>query len=118
MGSEYHGRLGMFPLDGGRTVVPKNPPTATTGNLYLGTGEGQLAKASFNGASVGTPTTVSQPNYTNAGATWRVSDRIYWAHTVAGTPTGSRIDVSMFNGGPIGVPWESSGSTTGSTPRA
>ncbi|MGW2626272.1 hypothetical protein [Micromonospora taraxaci] len=109
MGSEYHGRLGMFPLDGGRTVVPKTPPTATTGNLYLGTGEGQLAKASFNGASVGAPTTVSQPNYTSAGATWRVSDRIYWAHTVAGAPTGSRIDVSMFNGGAIGVPWESSG---------
>ncbi|MFG1779157.1 hypothetical protein ACGFIR_07740 [Micromonospora sp. NPDC049051] len=109
MGGEYHGRLGMFPLAGGRTITPKNPPTQTTGNLYLGTGEGQLAKVPFDGASVGAPTTVSQPNYTAAGATWRVSDRIYWAHTVAGTPTGSRLDISMFNGGTIGVPWESSG---------
>ncbi|MEH1102698.1 hypothetical protein [Micromonospora sp. CPCC 205561] len=109
MGSEYHGRLGMFPLAGGRTVVPKNPPTATTGNLYLGTGQGQLAKVPFNGTSLGSPTTVSQPNYTDAGATWRVSDRVYWAHTVPGAPTGSRIDVSMFNGVSIGVPWESSG---------
>ncbi|NJP33834.1 delta-60 repeat domain-containing protein [Micromonospora thermarum] len=109
MGGEYHGRLGMFPLSGGRYIVPKNPPTATTGNLYLGTGDGTVAKVPFNGASVGTPTTASQPNYTGAGATWRVGDRIYWAHTVAGTPTGSRIDISIFNGGTIGVPWESSG---------
>ncbi|QGN50928.1 hypothetical protein GKC29_22800 [Micromonospora sp. WMMC415] len=109
MGGEYHGRLGMFPLTGGRTVTPKNPPTATTGNLYLGTGEGQLAKVPFDGTNVGAPTTVSQPNYTGAGATWRVNDRIYWSHTVAGTPTGSRIDISMFNGGAIGVPWEASG---------
>ncbi|WP_438941309.1 hypothetical protein [Micromonospora craterilacus] len=109
MGNEYHGRLGVFPLAGGRTIAPKNPPTATTGHLYLSVGAGQLAKVPFNGAGIGSPTTVSQPNYTGAGATWRVSDRIYWSHLVAGTPTGSRIDISMFNGGAIGVPWESSG---------
>ncbi|MGS2617095.1 hypothetical protein ACVCAH_21605 [Micromonospora sp. LZ34] len=109
MAEEYHGRLGMFPLAGGRTITPKNPPTATTGNLYLGTGSGVLAKAPFDGAAVGAPATVSQPNYTVAGATWRVSDRIYWSHTVAGTPTGSRIDISLFNGGAIGAPWEASG---------
>lgn len=109
MGREYHGRLGMFPLAGGRTITPKNPPTATTGHLYLGTAEGQLAKVPFDGAALGAPTTVSQPTYTGAGATWRVSDRIYWSHLVPGTPTGSRLDISMFNGGAIGVPWESSG---------
>ncbi|PZF99952.1 hypothetical protein [Micromonospora deserti] len=109
MGEEYHGRLGMFPLAGGRTIVPKNPPTATTGNLYLRTGEGQLAKVPFDAGTLGDPSTVSQPNYTAAGATWRVADRIYWSHTVAGTPTGSRIDISMFNGGDIGTPWEASG---------
>ncbi|MGK5739740.1 hypothetical protein [Micromonospora sp. URMC 103] len=109
MGGEYHGRLGMFPLAGGRTITPKNPPTGTTGYLYLGTGEGQLAKVPFDGTAIGTPTTVSQPNYTGAGATWRVSDRIYWSHVVPGTPTGSRLDISMFTGGAIGVPWESSG---------
>lgn len=109
MGGEYHGRLGVFPLSGGRTVTPKTAPTASTGNLYLGTGEGTVAKVPFDGTTIGTPTTVSQPNYTGAGATWRVSDRIYWAHTVAGTPTGSRIDISMFNGTTVGAPWESSG---------
>ncbi|WP_406081599.1 hypothetical protein [Micromonospora sp. NBC_00858] len=118
MGGEYHGRLGMFPLVGGRTITPKNPPTATTGNIYLGTGEGQLAKVPFDGAAIGTPTTVSQPNYTGAGATWRVSDRIYWSHVVGGMPTGSRLDVSMFNGGAIGVPWESSGYNDWSNPAA
>ncbi|MFI6265500.1 hypothetical protein [Micromonospora sp. NPDC051006] len=109
MGEEYHGRLGMFPLAGGRTITPKNPPTATTGNLYLGTGPGTVAKVPFNGTTLGTPTAVSQPNYTAAGATWRVDDRIYWSHAVAGTPTGSRIDISLFNGGAIGAPWEASG---------
>ncbi|MEU8301004.1 hypothetical protein AB0C04_27415 [Micromonospora sp. NPDC048909] len=109
MGEEYHGRLGMFPLAGGRTITPRNPPTATTGNLYLGTGPGTVAKVPFNGTTLGTPTTVSQPNYTAAGATWRVDDRIYWSHAVAGTPTGSRIDISLFNGGAIGAPWEASG---------
>lgn len=118
MGEEYHGRLGMFPLAGGRAVTPKNPPTATTGNLYLGTGAGVLARVPFDGTSVGAPATVRQPNYTAAGATWRVADRIYWSHAVAGTPTGSRIDVSMFTGGAIGVPWEASGYNDWFTPAA
>ncbi|MEV4543653.1 hypothetical protein [Micromonospora echinaurantiaca] len=118
MAEEYHGRLGMFPLAGGRTVTPKNPPTATTGNLYLGTGSGVLTRVPFDGTSVGAPATVSQPNYTAAGATWRVADRIYWSHAVAGTPTGSRIDISMFTGGAIGVPWEASGYNDWFTPAA
>ncbi|MBQ1010105.1 hypothetical protein KBX53_03915 [Micromonospora sp. M51] len=109
MGDEYHGRLGMFPLAGGRTIAPKNPPSATSGNLYLSTAPGTVAKVPFDGTALGTATTVSQPAYTAAGATWRVDDRIYWSHTVAGTPTGSRIDVSLFNGGAIGSPWEASG---------
>ncbi|MFI7661705.1 hypothetical protein ACIBTW_22760 [Micromonospora parva] len=109
MGDEYHGRLGMFPLAGGRTIAPKNPPSATSGNLYVSTAPGTVAKVPFDGTALGTATTVSQPAYTAAGATWRVDDRIYWSHTVAGTPTGSRIDVSLFNGGAIGSPWEASG---------
>ncbi|WP_433539180.1 hypothetical protein ACQPZK_11390 [Micromonospora sp. CA-249363] len=109
MGEEYHGRLGMFPLAGGRTFTAKNPPSGSTGNLYLGAGSGAVSKVPFDGVTLGTPTTVSQPAYTASGATWRVDDRIYWAHTVAGTPTGSRIDVSLFNGGAIGSPWEASG---------
>lgn len=109
VGGEYHGRLGMFPRSGGRTIIPKAPSTATSGNLYLGTGEGELARVPFDGTGIGAPTTVSQPNYTGAGATWGMGDRIYWAHTVAGSPTGSRIDISMFPGGVVGAPWRSSG---------
>ncbi|WP_435206379.1 hypothetical protein [Micromonospora sp. bgisy143] len=109
MGEEYHGRLGMFPSAGGRTFTAKNPPSGSTGNLYLGAGAGAVSKVPFDGVTLGTPTTVSQPAYTASGATWRVDDRIYWSHTVAGTPTGSRIDVSLFNGGAIGSPWEASG---------
>ncbi|MGC4853037.1 hypothetical protein ACLQ24_06465 [Micromonospora sp. DT4] len=109
MGEEYHGRLGMFPLAGGRTFTAKNPPSGSSGNLYLGAGAGAVSEVPFDGATLGAPTTVSQPAYTASGAAWRVDDRIYWSHTVAGTPTGSRIDVSLFNGGAIGSPWEASG---------
>ncbi|SCG52780.1 hypothetical protein GA0074704_2833 [Micromonospora siamensis] len=109
MGNEYHGRLGMFPLSGGRTVTPKNPTTAQAGNLYLETADGELSKAPFDGTAVAAPTVQSQPNYAGAGATWGLGDRIYWAHTVAGTPTGSRIDISLFNGTTVGAPWEASG---------
>ncbi|WP_245736598.1 hypothetical protein [Micromonospora pattaloongensis] len=111
MGNEYHGRLGMFPLAGGRSVAPRNPPTVTDGFLYLGTANGQLSKVAFDGSAVdaATVTATSQPNFTRAGASWRVADRIYWAHTVSGTPSGSRIDVSTFDGTTVGAPWEASG---------
>ncbi|MFC3501893.1 hypothetical protein ACFOOK_13095 [Micromonospora krabiensis] len=109
MGDEYHGRLGMFPLAGGRTITPRTPPTATSGNLYVSVAPGQVARVPFSGSALGAPTTATQANYTGAGATWRVDDRIYWSRAVAGSPTGSRIDISMFNGGTIGVPWEASG---------
>ncbi|MER7169178.1 hypothetical protein ABT336_24345 [Micromonospora sp. NPDC000207] len=109
MGNEYHGRLGMFPLAGGRTVTPRNPSTAATGNLHLRTADGVLAKVPFDGSTLGTPATVSQPNWTGAGATWQVSDRIYWSRAVSGTTTGSRLDISLYNGTTIGASWEASG---------
>nr|WP_239099131.1 hypothetical protein [Micromonospora andamanensis] len=111
MGNEYHGRLGMFPLNGGRTITPKNPPMESSGHLYLNVGPGEVAKVPFDGSALDTANAavVSQPNYTGAGASWRVDDRIFWSHAVAGTPTGSRIDISLFNGTTIGEPWEASG---------
>ena len=109
MGNEYHGRLGMFPLSGGRSFTPKNPPSHTSGYLYLATAAGQLTKVAYNGVSLGAETVTSQPNVAGAGAVWRVSDRVYLARTVAGAPTGSRLDVAMFNGATVGVPWEASG---------
>lgn len=109
MGGEYHGRLGVFPAAGGRTVTPKNPPTAGSGYLYLGTAAGQLTKVAFTGTALGTATVSSQPNLTGAGAIWRVADRVYWGRTLSGTPTGTRLDISMFNGTTVGAPWEASG---------
>jgi len=109
MGNEYHGRLGMFPDAGGRTVVPRNPPTGGTGYLYLAAANGDLTKVPFDGATLGTAAVTNQPNLVDAGAVWRVHDRIYWARPVAGTDTGSRLDISMFNGSSVGGPWESSG---------
>nr|WP_205809111.1 hypothetical protein [Micromonospora sp. HNM0581] len=111
MGNEYRGRLGVFPTSGGRTITPKNPPTAGSGQLHLNVGPGDVARVPFDGTALdaASATVVSQPNYTGAGATWLVDDRIYWSRTVAGTPTGSRIDVSLFNGTTIGGSWEASG---------
>lgn len=109
MGGEYHGRLGVFPAAGGRTITPRNPPTAGTGHLYLGTAAGQLTKVDFTGTALGSTTVTSQPNLTGVGAIWRVDDRVYWARNLAGTPTGTRLDISMFNGGAVGAPWEASG---------
>lgn len=109
MGNEYHGRLGMFPIAGGRTINPQNPTTAATGYLYLNTAAGELTKVPFDGTTLGTPVVTSQPNLTDAGASWHAADRVYWAHTVAGTPSGSRIDISLFNGTTLGGPWEASG---------
>ena len=60
MGNEYHGRLGMFPVSGGRTVTPRTAPTATSGYLYLGTASGQLTKVPFDGTTLGTATVTSQ----------------------------------------------------------
>ncbi|WFE27044.1 hypothetical protein O7623_27935 [Solwaraspora sp. WMMD791] len=109
MGNEYHGRLGMFPHAGGRTIVPRNPPTATTGYLYLPSATGDLTKVPFDGSTLGAATVTNQPNLVDAGAVWRVYDRIFWARPVTGTTTGSRLDISLFNGNTVGAPWESSG---------
>jgi hypothetical protein len=109
MGNEYHGRLGMFPTFGGRDITPRNAPSAATGYLYLSDADGELTKTPFDGTTLGTPVVTSQPNLVGAGAMWRVWNRVYWSRTVAGTPTGSRLDISMFNGTTLGGPWESSG---------
>lgn len=109
MGGEYHGRMGMFPLAGGRVVQPKNATTASTGYLYLGTANGELTKVAFDGTSLGAEQVMNQPNFTHAGAVWQATDRIFWVNNnVSGYPNG-RLDASMFNGHTIGAPWEASG---------
>ncbi|MEH0843682.1 delta-60 repeat domain-containing protein [Micromonospora sp. CPCC 205711] len=109
LGNEYHGRMGLFPLAGGRTAPAVNAPTAASGYLYLGTASGQATKVSFDGTSVGAPVASSQPNLTSAGASFSVGNKLYWAKTDATAPNGSYLDVSIFSAGSVGAPWISSG---------
>jgi hypothetical protein len=98
MGNEYHGRFGLFPLAGGRTVPALDAPVATPGYLYLGTAANQLTKVPFNGATLGTPAASSQPSLSSAGVTMRVADKLYWS-------SGSQLGISIFNGSTVGAPW-------------
>ena len=99
MGNEYHGRLGMFPLSGGRTVPAANAPQGATGYLYLNTGTaGSLTKVPFDGTTLGTPTVVSQPNLTNVHAAFQIRDKLYWAGA-------TELQFSQFSSGSIGAAW-------------
>ncbi len=99
LGNEYHGRFGMFPLAGGRTVPVVEAPLAATGYLYAGESAGRLTRTAFSGTAVGASTVVSQPNLTGAGVAMRAADKLYW--DVAGD-----FGISSVNGaGTIGAPW-------------
>lgn len=110
-GGEYHGRMAMFPLAGGRVAPAVNAPQTTPGYLYLGGTDGQLTKVAFDGAAtLGAPTVVSQPNLTSAGATFVVHNKLYWSKTDATAPGGSYLAISTVSGsGNIGAPWVGSG---------
>ena len=109
LGREYHGRMGMFPLAGGRTVAAVNAPSATSGYLYLGGTAGRLTKVSFNGATLGTPVATNQPNVVAPGAAFVVGNRLYFARTDRTAGTNGQLLVSTFNRGTAGVPWLGSG---------
>ncbi|MGW5672899.1 hypothetical protein [Micromonospora sp. NPDC003776] len=109
LGNEYHGRMGLFPLSGGRTVAATNAPSAASGYLYVSSADGQATKVSFNGTTLGTPVGTSQPNLTAAGASFSIGNKLYWSKTDASAPNGSYLDVSIFSGGSVGAPWISSG---------
>ncbi|MEV0429300.1 delta-60 repeat domain-containing protein [Micromonospora sp. NPDC050495] len=109
VGNEYHGRLGHFPLAGGRTVAAVNAPSAASGYLYVSAADGQATKVPFDGSTLGTPVSSSQPNLTAAGAAFSVGNKLYWSKTDASAPNGSYLDVSIFSGGSVGAPWVSSG---------
>ncbi|MEV4483782.1 delta-60 repeat domain-containing protein [Micromonospora coxensis] len=109
LGNEYHGRMGLFPLAGGRTIPAVNAPSAASGHLYVGTGDGQTTKVPFDGSTLGTPEASAQPNLTSAGASFSLGNKLYWSKTDPTAPNGSYLDVSMFTGGTVGAPWISSG---------
>ena len=103
VGGEYHGREAYFPSAGGRTVAPADAPTAASGYLYLGAGNGKLTKVSYAGAGIGTPAVTTQPNLTSAKSAFVLSNKLYWA------TSGNLLNVSTFTAGTVGAPWLSSG---------
>lgn len=99
MGNEYHGRLGMFPLSGSRTVAASNAPQGGTGYLYLNTGvAGSLTKVPFDGTTLGTPTTVAEPNLTGVHAAFQYRDKLFWAGS-------TQMEFSQWTAGTAGAPW-------------
>jgi hypothetical protein len=99
MGDEYHGRMGLFPVSGGRTFTPGTANSGTPGYLYLRTGTNQLTKVAFNGTALGATSLSSQPNLTNIGAATTASDKLYWASS------SGPLEFSQFTGGTAGGPW-------------
>ncbi|MEV6595643.1 hypothetical protein AB0M36_02140 [Actinoplanes sp. NPDC051346] len=109
LGNEYHGRLGYFPEAGGRTIALQDAPQAASGNIYLGAGNGQVTKFAYGPDGLGAPTTVSQPQLTNARAAFALHNKLYWAKVDFSAPSGSVLNASMLTGGTIGAPWVGSG---------
>jgi hypothetical protein len=105
LGNEYHGRLAMLPLAGGRTIAVADAPKVTAGQLYLGAGNGTLTKQSFNGTTVGAGTASAQPNLTAYGASFLVGTKLYWAKSDPKAVRGSVLQASTFTAGKAGVPW-------------
>lgn len=105
LGKEYHGRMGMFPLAGGRTIAAVNAPSATSGYLYLGGVAGMLTKVPLNGTTLGAPVVTSQPNVVAPGASFVVGNRLYYARTDSAAGTRGQLQVASFAAGKAGVPW-------------
>ncbi|HEX8343594.1 MAG TPA: delta-60 repeat domain-containing protein [Actinoplanes sp.] len=109
-GNEYHGRQALLPISSGRGIGVVDAPQAASGYLYLGAGDGQLTKTAFGPGGLGTSTVTSQPNVVGAKAAFMVSNRLYWAETDAGAPSGSTLNLSVVSGsGSVGAPWVGSG---------
>lgn len=100
MGNEYHGRLGMFPTAGGRSISTEAGPTGDTGYLYLGAGDGALTKVPYTAGTLGAATTTSQPNLVDARAAFIAGNKLYWGR--AGVA--NQLQFSTFNG-TVGAPW-------------
>jgi hypothetical protein len=99
---EYHGRQAMFPTAGGRTIAVKDAPTAASGYLYLGAGNGKLTKVSFDGTTIGVPGSTAQAQFTSGKAAFSVSGNVLWAK-------GAVLDISGFSAGTVGAPAVASG---------
>jgi len=99
---EYHGREAMLPTAGGRTIAVQDAPAAASGYLYLGAGNGKLTKVPFNGATIGTPVSTTQAQFTSGKAGFSVSNKLLWAKAAA-------LDISGFSAGTVGTAAVASG---------
>jgi hypothetical protein len=106
---EYHGRMALLPLAGGRVVPATNAPQGTPGYLYLGAGDGRLTRVPFDGGVPGAPSDTSQPHLTSVRAAFVVSNRLYWARADPTAPSGGLLQASIFSAGTAGAPWVGSG---------
>ena len=107
LGNEYHGRQGLFPTAGGRTIAVQDAPTAAAGYLYRGDGTTTLAKTAIGPGGLGAATTSTQSNLAGAKSAFALSNKLYWVKEDS-SPAGA-LNVSMFTGGTAGAPWLSSG---------
>ena len=105
LGNEYHGRMGLFPAAGGRTIPAANAPTATSGYLYVGGTAGQLTKVALGPGGTGAVTTPAQPNIAGIGAAFMVSNRLYWSKTDAAAPSGRMVLSSLSGSGEVSASW-------------
>jgi hypothetical protein len=99
---EYHGREAMFPTAGGRTIAVQDAPTAASGYLYLGAGNGKLTKVPFDGTTIGTPVSSAQAQFTSGKAAFSVGGKLLWAKSTA-------LDISGFSAGTVGTAAVASG---------
>jgi hypothetical protein len=99
---EYHGRQAMFPTAGGRTIAVQDAPTAASGYLYLGAGNGKLTKVPFDGTTIGTPVSSAQAQFTSGKAAFSVGGKLLWAKNTT-------LDISAFSAGTVGTAAAASG---------
>jgi len=98
LGGETHKRIGFFPLSGG-TTVPDVQARSLPGNLYAILSNGTVVRRSFDGSTLGAPTTVS---FGGSGSAVRggfmLGSTLYTGNGAGG------VDVRTFTNGVFGSP--------------
>jgi PKD repeat protein len=78
IGGEFHGRLALMPLAGGKAIPPSNPGTLP-GDLYVAGTDDSLTKRSFDGTTPGAPSTVSTAvAWSRTRGTFMLSGKLFY----------------------------------------
>jgi len=109
LGNEYHGRQGLFPTAGGRSIPVQTAPAATSGFLYRGDGTASLTKYEFGPAGLGASSTSTQSQMVGAKSVFSVANKVFWAKSDSSAPSGSVLNISTFTAGQASAPWLASG---------